>query len=84
MIHPIKAKGTRIMAKVKPLVMNFDNINDLTKMKEEYEFIGREVEVNNAELKLTILTLPKKYKRKITKPTRIARDTDKTYDEYEQ
>lgn len=72
------------MAKVKPLVMSFDNINDLTKMKKEYEFIGREVEVDNAELKLTILTLPKKYKRKIIKPSRATRNADNSYDEYEQ
>jgi len=74
------------MAKIKPLVMSFENVVALEKMREEYEFIGREVEVNHKELKLTVLTLPKKYKRKQardSKPTRTSRENEFDYEDYE-
>jgi len=65
--------------------MSFENVSALTKMKEEYEFIGREVEVNTPELKLTVLSLPKKYKKKKSsspKTSRPQNDDEVNYDEY--
>ena len=72
------------MAKVKPLVMNFSDAEALNKMKEEYDFIGREVEIDVRNLKLTVLTLPRKYKRKQSKEakTRRPREGDFDYEEY--
>jgi hypothetical protein len=74
------------MAKVRPLVMNFGSADELEKMRQEYEFIGREVETNQAELKLTVLTLPKKYKRKAARENKIRntrRENDFDFEEYE-
>lgn len=61
------------MAKIKPLVLEFTNQQDLEKMAEEYRFIGRETEVDKQNLKLVVLTLPKKYKKKTDRENKIYR-----------
>lgn len=63
--------------KIKPLVLTFDNAGDLERMKEEYEFIGREVNIDRQAMKLTVLTLPRKYKKKSIKETKNARKKEK-------
>jgi hypothetical protein len=70
------------MSKVKNLVITFDNQESLMKMKEDYEFIGREVDVDMSELKLTVLTLPRKYKKKNIREAKIARkrEAENEYD----
>lgn len=75
------------MAKIKPLVLEFTNQTDLEKMADEYKFIGREVEINRKELKLTVLTLPKKYKKKTEREAKANRnkEQDNEYDlDYER
>lgn len=64
------------MAKIKPLVLEFTNQADLEKMADEYKFIGREVEINRKELKLVVLTLPKKYKKKTEREAKANRNKE--------
>jgi hypothetical protein len=74
------------MSKVKPLIMSFPDAQALEAMRQEYEFIGRETEVNQRELKLTVLTLPKKYKKKSVREAKArakSRDGEFDLDEYE-
>ena len=74
------------MAKIKPLVMSFKSVDELEKMKAEYDFIGRDTDVNVSELKLTVLTLPRKYKKKQSrdnKPSRNRSDNDSEYGDSE-
>lgn len=72
------------MAKVRPLVMNFPDIKSLESMRDEYEFIGREVDIDSRELKLTVLTLPRKYKKKQVKEAKAKakKETEFDYEEY--
>ena len=62
------------MAKIKPLVMSFDNAQALDSMKAEYEFIGREVDADYRELKLVVRSLPRKFKKKQTHDAKLARN----------
>lgn len=72
------------MARVKPLVLQFENAASLTKAKENYDFIGQETELNWEKLELVVLTLPKKYKKKMQKEARIkARKEPDDYDDYD-
>lgn len=59
------------MAKVKPLVLRFDNASDLEKAKANYDYIGQETDINWEKLELTVRTLPRKYKRKTEKEAQI-------------
>jgi hypothetical protein len=61
------------MAKIKPLVLSFKSLDDLEKAKAEYDYIGREVDVDRKALKLTVLTLPRKYKKKTMREIKAAR-----------
>ena len=74
------------MSKVNPLVMSFPDQESLEKTRKEYEFIGREVETDARELKLTVLTLPKKYKKKSVQEAKVrarSRDNDFDTEDYE-
>lgn len=71
------------MGNIKPLVLEFTNIEDLEKQKAEYDYIGREVSVDRASLTLTVLTLPSKYKKKSEREAKIrARREADNYDDY--
>lgn len=71
------------MGNIKPLILEFKNIEDLEKQKAEYDYIGREVKVDRAALTLTVLTLPSKYKKKTEREAKIrARREADSYDEY--
>lgn len=74
--------------KVKNLVITFDSPDKLFKMKEDYEFIGRETDVDTKELKLTVLALPRKYKKKSIREAKIARkreeENEYDYDSYDR
>lgn len=71
------------MGKVRPLVIECKDIDDLERQKAEYEYIGREVKVDRAHLTLTVLTIPSKYKRKTEREAkaRARREAD-SYDDY--
>lgn len=73
------------MAKIKPLVLTFSSLDELEKAKAEYDFIGREVEVDRKALKLTVLTLPRRYKKKAMRDAKAARkreEEDYPYGDY--
>lgn len=71
------------MGNIKPLILEFKNIEDLEKQKAEYDYIGREVKVDRAALTLTVPTLPSKYKKKTEREAKIrARREADSYDEY--
>lgn len=61
------------MAKIKPLVLTFGTLDELEKAKAEYDFIGREVDIDRKQLKLTVLTLPRRYKKKALREAKTAR-----------
>jgi len=50
--------------KPKPLTLYFTSLDDLEKTKAEYDFIGREVDVDRKGLRLTVLTVPKNSRNK--------------------
>lgn len=74
--------------KVKNLVLSFEDPISLKKMKEDYEFIGREVDSDLDQLKLTVLALPRKYKKKNVREAKLARkreaETDYDDDAYDR
>lgn len=71
------------MARVKPLVLSYKNASDLEKAKADYDFIGRETETNWDKLELTVLTLPKKYKKKTERDAKAkARRDNGNYDDF--
>lgn len=71
------------MGNIKPLILEFQSIDDLEKQKAEYDYIGREVKVDRSNLTLTVLTLPLKYKKKSEREAKIrARREADNYDEY--
>lgn len=71
------------MSSVKPLVMSFTSLDELEKVKADYDFIGREVEVDRQNLRLIVLTVPKKYKKKSDKEAKIrSRKEADDYDDY--
>lgn len=59
------------MGKIKPLVLSFKDIDALEKMKAEYDYIGRETSVDRQKLELTLLTLPRKYKKKTEREAKL-------------
>lgn len=70
------------MAKIKNLTLSFKDAESLTKMKEEYLYIGREVTADYRKLELKVLALPKTYKKKQEREAKLlARKSDE--DDYE-
>lgn len=65
--------------KPKPLTLYFSNIDELEKSKAEYDFIGREVDVDRKGLRLTVLTLPKNSKRQSKNSTKLKPDNNFDY-----
>jgi hypothetical protein len=71
------------MSSIKPLVMSFSSLDELEKAKADYDFIGREVDVDRKSLRLTVLTIPRKYKKKADKEAKLrARKESDNYDDY--
>lgn len=63
--------------------MSFASLDELEKAKADYDFIGREVEVDRKGLRLTVLTVPKKYKKKSDREAKVRsrKETD-SYEDY--
>jgi hypothetical protein len=70
--------------KAKNLVIDCDNQREVFRLVEEYKFIGREVDYDVNKLQVTVLALPRDYKKKREASAKAVakREIDNQYDEY--
>lgn len=71
------------VGKITPKVIACSSVEEVDRLKAEYLYIGREVEVDYKKLEVRLLVLPTKYKKKSDREAKIkARREADGYEDY--